>query len=87
MSIYLGNLSVDEIEKRSGVEFPAGLKTYMEPRRQQSASDVKRGKWHCFDIPFVLVCGDLETATEIHGHLKAFSSDFKEQLQISLSGA
>ena len=87
MSIYLGNLSIDEMEKRSGVVFPAELKDYMEPRRQQNASNVKQGKWHCFDIPFVLVCGDMETATEIHNHLKAFGSDFKEPLRISLSGA
>lgn len=87
MSIYLGNLSIDEIERRSGVEFPAELKSYMEPRRQESASDVKQGKWHCFDIPFVLVCGGMETATEIHNHLKAFSSEFKEPLQISLASA
>jgi len=86
MSIYLGNLSIDEIEKRSGVEFPQDLKEYMEPRKQESASNIAKGKWHCFDIPFVLVCGDKETATEIYGHLNAFSSDFKEPLQILLSG-
>lgn len=34
-----------------------------------------------------LECGDMETATEIYNHLKVFSSDFKEPLQISLSGA
>jgi len=39
-------------------------------RRQQSASKVKQGMWHYFDIPFVLVCGDTETATEIYGHMK-----------------
>lgn len=87
MSIYLGNLSINEIERRAGVEFSAELKEYMEPRKQESASDVKQGKWHCFDIPFVLVCGGMDTATEIHKHLKDFSSDFKEPLQISLSGA
>ena len=87
MSIYLGNLSIDEMEKRSGVDFPQELKDYMEPRRQQSASNIKKGMWHCFDIPFVLVCGDMETATEIHRHLKGFGSDFKEPLQISASGA
>lgn len=87
MSIYLGNLSINEIEKRSGVEFPKELKDYMEPTRQQSASNIKKGEWHCFDIPFVLVCGDMQTATEIHGHLKEFSSDFKEPLQISISNA
>ena len=86
MSIYLGNLSIEEMERRSGVLFPDELKSYMATRKQESASNIKQGKWHCFDIPFVLVCGGMETATEIHGHLKAFSSDFKEPLQISLSG-
>lgn len=87
MSVYLGNLSVEEIEKRSGVEFPEDLKEYMGPRRQQSASNIKQGAWHCFDIPFVLVCGDMETATEIHSYLKVLSSKFKEPLQISISSA
>lgn len=85
MSIYLGNLSIDEIEKRAGVDFPQELRDYMKPRKQENASNIKQGKWHCFDIPFVLVCGDIKTATKIHGHLKAFSTDFKESLQISLS--
>lgn len=84
MSIYLGNLSIAEMEKRSGVEFPEKLKEYMGPRRQQSASNIKQGAWHCFDVPFVLVCGDMETATEIHGYMKAFSSQFKESLEISI---
>ncbi len=80
----LGNLKIEEIEKRSGIEFTKELKDYMKVRKQESASNIKRGKWHCFDIPFVLLCGDLETATNIHDHLKTFSSEFKEQLQISI---
>ena len=85
MNIYLGNLSIEEIESRAGVSFPEELKKYMDTRRQESASNIKNGKWHCFDIPFILVCGDIEVATEIHNHLKDFSSDFKEQLQIAIS--
>jgi len=85
MSIYLGDLSIEEIEKRAGIDFPKELKDYMGTRKQNSASNIKQGKWHCFDIPFVLVCGDIETAMEIHNHLKGFSSDFKEPLQISVS--
>ena len=87
MGIYLGNLSIDEIEARSGVDFPQELKDFMGPRRQQSASDVQPGKWHCFDIPFMLVCGDMETATSIYGHLEKFSADFKEPLSIGIAPA
>lgn len=83
--IMLGNLSIEEIENRSGVKFPEELVEYMELRRQQKAEGVKAGQWHCFDIPFTLLCGDMETATEIHRQLSPFSNDFKKPLQISLA--
>lgn len=81
----LGNLSIEEMECRSGVKFPDELVEYMTPRKQEQAGSVGNGKWHCFDIPFNLVCGDMETATEIHNHLSPFSKDFKKPLQISLT--
>jgi hypothetical protein len=84
MSILLGNLSIPAIEERCGVKFPDDLKAYMEARKQEIATNIAKGCWHCFDIPFVLVCGDMETAVEIHNHLKPFSSEFKEPLQISI---
>ena len=85
MSILLGNMSIKEIETRTGVKFPDALIAYMEPRRQMSAENISAGKWHCFDIPFTLVCGDRETATEIYKHLSPISGQFKRQLQIALS--
>lgn len=85
MSIYLGNLGIEEIEKRSGVVFPDRLKEYMSDKRQENASNVANGKWHCFDIPFVLVCGDRKTAEDIYSHLSPLSKYFKEPLQIALS--
>lgn len=81
----LGNLTIEEMEKRSGVKFTDDLREYMEPRRQQKAENVQVGKWHCFDLPFTLICGDMETAKEIHRHLAPFSNDFKEPLQIALA--
>lgn len=72
------------MEKRTGVIFPLELKQYMEPRRQQSAKNIKPGMWHCYDIAFLLICGDIDTATQIYGHLKKFNSEFKEQLQIAI---
>lgn len=83
MSFCLGNLSVEEMERRAGVKLPQQLRDYMESRRQNEASNVRPGKWHCFDIPFLLVCGDMETATKIYEHLKGL--DFQDFLQISIN--
>ena len=85
MNIMLGNLSVPEMEKRSGVTFPEELKAILSETRQEDASNIKPGRWHCFDAPFVLVCGGMELAQSIYDHLKDMSSKFKEPLQIALA--
>lgn len=79
----LGNLSVEEMEKRLGVKFPRECVEFMNGCRQHEANKIGVGKWHCFDMPFVLVCGDMDVATKIHNHLKALEG-FKAALQISI---
>lgn len=85
MSIMLGNLSIEDMQKRTGIAFPKELVDYLKPRRQNKASGIKPGEWHCYDIPFILVCGDMDTVKEIYRHLKPLSSDFKETFKIAAS--
>ena len=81
----LGNLSVSQIEKRLGIEFPEETRDFMNQTHQAEAANIVKGKWHCFDIPFNLVCGDVETATKIYNSVKERSNECKETLQFSLS--
>lgn len=85
MEIMLGNLSVEQIEKRLGIDFPEDIKDFMLKTHQDSASNIVAGKWHCFDIPFTLVCGDLETAAKIYNSVRDRSSECKTSLRFSLS--
>lgn len=85
MSIMLGNLSVSQIEKRLGIGFPEEIKEFMKKTHEPSANNIGIGKWHCFDIPFNLVCGDMQTATTIFNGLKDKSNECKERLQFSIS--
>lgn len=85
MNIMLGNLTVSEIEKRSGVTFPSELKQLMEETYQADANNIADGKWHCFDIPFTLVCGGMTIAQRVYDHLKSESCNFKEPLHIALA--
>ena len=86
MNIMLGNLSVNQIEKRLGIEFPEEIREFMKSSHQPSASNIQKGKWHCFDIPFNLMCGDIETATKIYNSVKEKSSECKETLGFSING-
>jgi len=83
--MYIGNLCIEEIENRTGVQFSEELRSYMKPRRQEKAANVAEGKWHCFDMPFILVCGDIKTAVTIFEQLNCHSDEFKERLQIGVN--
>ncbi len=83
--IMLGNLTISEIESRIGIPFPEEIREFMDETHQDEASKIKPGKWHCFDIPFCLVCGDMKTAEKIYYSVKDRASEVKEQLKFSLS--
>lgn len=85
MGFMLGDLTVEQMEKRLGIEFPKEIQDFMKENHQDNASNVKPGKWHCFDIPFVIVCGDVEVATKIFDSVKHRSKEVKEQLQFSVT--
>ena len=85
MNIQLGDLSISEMEKKAGVTFPEALVDLLKDSYQPIANSVGEGEWHCFDIPFVLVVGGMPMAQAIYDHLQKLSSQFTEQLQISLA--
>lgn len=86
MGFMLGDQSVEQIEKRIGFEFPEEIRTFMKGSHQSKAENIEKGKWHCFDLPFNMVCGDIETATKIFNSVKDRSSEVKEMLRISIQG-
>ena len=83
--MMLGNLSVKQIEQRLGIEFPDDIRELMRQTHQANATNIEKGKWHCFDIPFNLVCGDMQIATKIFDSVKDRSDECKTQLQFSIS--
>ena len=84
MSIYLGNLSIRDIEKRLGIEIKQEHREWFTQHHQPDAHNIKTGKWHCFDIPFTIVCGDMKTAIYVNDALKEFSNQMKTQITISI---
>jgi len=80
----LGNFSISDMEEKLGISFPEELKEIMIPNRQEDVSkQIKSGKWHCFHLPFCIVCGDMEFAKEIHKHLLPLASEMAGALQIT----
>ena len=83
--IYLGNLSVKQIEERTGITLSDADREYMNTHRQEDVYDkaLEEGKWHCFDIPFMIKTHDKKTADIYRDMLMEYDwENCREALQI-----
>jgi len=84
MSIMLGNFNVAEIENRLGIKLPEEKAKELSDMQHQNASGIPADKWHCFDIPFMIVCGSMDTAIKVRDMLSPYSSGMKCAIQIGI---
>lgn len=68
----LGNLTIKDIEDRCNITLTYEEKEYLKNTKCESANNIPKGNWHCFDIPFQIVCGDEETAEKIYNIFKEY---------------
>lgn len=84
MNIYLGNLSIEQIEREYGVAFSDEDKQWLQEHHQDEANNIRWDKWHFFDIPRVIVTGSNALAKEIYDRFVKYS--FKGQFLIAIEG-
>ena len=83
MGIMLGNLTLSQIESRLGITLTEQERELLNPMRQENAQNIAIDKWHCFDIPFMIVCGNKDTACMVRDIFAKYAGDMKTPLQIS----
>lgn len=84
MGIMLGNLTLKQIEERTGISVSDDDRKELNGMRQEKAENIVSGKWHCFDLPFMIVCGDKPTAEKVVKILSVYDwTKSKEALRIS----
>ena len=70
--IMLGNQTVSQIESRLNIKLTEEQKELLNSTRQENVSvPLGEGKWHCYDIPFTMVCDSKKTADAM---VKLFTS-------------
>ena len=85
MSIFLGNLTVEQIENRTGITLSEQDRTVMRDNYQAAVNNtpLEKGKWHCFDLPFMVMVHDKQTAEFYRDMLGKYDwSKCREALQI-----
>lgn len=70
--IYLGNLSIEQIEREYCVLFSEEDKKWLLEHHQDKAEEIKSDKWHFFDIPRVVVVGSQEFGRELYNRLTKY---------------
>ncbi len=82
--MMLGNQSIEQMEKRMGIEFPVELKDVLSKYHQDNVSiDMAEGFWHCFDLPFTMVCGGRDLTQLVYDYLSPMADKIIEPLQLS----
>jgi len=82
----LGNLSVKKMESRMGIEFPVELEETLNKYHQDNVSiPIAEGFWHCFDLPFTMVCGGEDLAQLMYDQLSPMAEDILISLNVAVT--
>ena len=80
--ILLGNLYVKDIEKRLNIQLSDSERKFLKNTHQDEASNIKKNSWHCFDMPFVIHCGNKEITEKIVEILTPYENQMESQIRI-----
>ena len=83
MNIYMGNFTTAQMASEMGIKLSAEDAKTLEAMRQDDAQNILQGRYHCFDAPRMIVCGDLDTCRKVHSILSRYK--VKGQWQIATS--
>lgn len=85
MKIYLGNLTIRQLEDRCGCKFEEKDYEWLKEHRQDNAEIKTKDKFHIFDMPFMIQTGE-DISKEIINILSKYNDKkpFKECLQIGI---
>lgn len=82
--IMLGNQTPEQIAQRLRITLSYEHMKELHDTWQQNVSiDLKPGNWHCYDLPFMMVCSDKPTAEKWVGIFKSYDLSNAERFQIS----
>lgn len=85
MSVYLGNVTMEQLQERVGTVFEPEDIARLKKTHSDNAEVAGKDEWHCFDMPFTLVCGSRETAENVVDILKNYAGKFTRRVAVEVS--
>lgn len=82
MTAKFGNLTVNEMEQLQEISLTEDVRVKLEKMRQNDAQNIEKGKFHIFRFPFVIDCGDEDTARDVINMLTPYSDQMAMHMQV-----
>lgn len=83
MFVYFGDLSIEQFEKRAGIDLTAEQRGTLNALIEHNCSKVQGNtKIHIYDAPFLIECGNSEARKTVLDILMPLSSKIKGCLQV-----
>lgn len=85
MKIYLGNLTIEQLESRCGCKFEKEDFEWLKKHRQEDATIKQKDKFHIFDMPLMIQTGE-DISDELIKILSKYNDKkpFEECLQVGI---
>ena len=81
--MYLGNMSIKELEERCKITLTENERKILEELREDTIWKVKgNNKIHIYDIPFLIECGNAEARKTVIDILMPYSGQIKAKLGV-----
>ncbi len=84
MGIYLGNLSVKQMQDRLGITLTEQDFNDLNNMRECVIDNVSADQMHIYDIPFMVYCGSYDTAVKVKDILIPYGKDMAGTISIGI---
>ena len=84
MAVYLGNLTIEQVESRLGISLNDTERKFFNNTHQSKCANLLANAWHCYDIPFIMHCGSRGMAVQVNDILQRYADQCKVVLQIAI---
>ena len=84
MGIYLGNLSVKQMQDRLGITLTDQDFNALNNMRECVIDNVSADQMHIYDIPFMVYCGSYDTAVKVKDILSPYGKDMTRTISIGI---
>lgn len=84
MTIYLGNLTINQMEQRLGITLTDDERKFFLSTHKDNCNSLGSDEWHCYDIPFMFAAGSVAFLKRCIKILSPYGSQCKCAMQMGV---